>query len=216
MSKVKIYIKTNSNDDTNDIYLLLKEATRSAYEIYLIDCMEEFKKPTLRPYHTACFFNCGNFYFHYDVAPTTSKLAEYDMLVKFAQDFQNTVTNVIKNSKHKDRLNESEMWKANKKVAEFTEGLYRNNLVNSEPFSTVTHYSSNISSTSNFFPTNPQFSNSFKVELAFGVVLGLVSLPLFFFEPYTATLLALCAIILLYAAFEQYKQDNKDNLVLGV
>ncbi|MBA2709160.1 MAG: hypothetical protein H0U57_01005 [Tatlockia sp.] len=189
MSKVKIYIKTDVNDDTNKIFLMMQEA-HPEYEIELMDCAKIFIGPNDRPSLMTNPLHLGSVYYHYDTSSTNNS-ADLAKLELFAAEFERKLKNQLKNSDLKDRL-------VKDKYDEVISSAYKFD-------GKLNHPQAN-----NFFQTpNRSFSPRVKTELTGALICGLIALPLFFFEPYTASMLLFCAAVLILVALSHNKQDKE-------
>jgi len=63
--------------------------------------------------------------------------------------------------------------------------------------------------TYSFFSDKPSLSPRVKAEIFVGVACGLCAIPLFFFEPISAAMLAVAAILFFVAAVLQYQKDQQ-------
>ncbi|MBA2657947.1 MAG: hypothetical protein H0U70_13335 [Tatlockia sp.] len=181
MSKVIIYLQSDVNEGTK-IFISELNKYYPEYDLRYLDNNVAFKAPTDRPSYSHKPFHRVSSYYHYDNPPTNSHSEDFQKLELFAAQFKKDLENVLITS---PRINE---------------------VINSN---NTMKFGYDSSLSKGFFSENRSLSTRVKRELLSAAICTVIALPLVFFEPYSATMLFLCAAILIFAALRHNKQDKE-------
>lgn len=233
MSKIRIFIETNDFEKSRKIADALSPS-HDHYELIAIKPLS-YNSPTDRPNYTTVPSPCFTLHYQLDSIPSSAEMQmqDYNRLVAFAQQFQKKLPAAINDSPELSALDLISVSTV-EIVNEMNEGEKRNRMLLQETTEQTQRYRQQISdaqsqadnlasdlyfgaygggSRNTLFAEESKTSSSSKASkgaLVVGVILGLASIPAFFFNVALGASLLAVAIILVGAVCCCAPNENQE------
>ncbi len=230
MSKIKILFQPNSNEQFEEIKAIVellksvKQPSDYEYEITAINYSFNRKNKEKASYSHA-IMSIGTIYYLFDNSPTDSNLAEHEILINFAKSFKTTVVKTLEQSQFKAYVSEENLNSSFFVLAhDMVERDEKEKISAWKTLETINQYKTNQTPT--FFSKENDYSSKSSAEpsrlhykpfalFCGGIVAGLIAVPLFFFEPVTACLIAFTAVLLILGAAYLYRQEREEEKTIA-